>query len=144
MKHLLGLLIICLFTSVSYAQGNLQFSQVVNYTITTPLAAGNSTPNQTLTITVPAGKTLKIESSHISYQQGTSPTYYVGNSTNPSGHLVLNGGVIAAFNLEFPLHHGPIWLAAGTHTLVLQGYANSSSNYRWNAFVSGIEFDIVP
>lgn len=144
MKKLIIVTILSLAALWCQAQGNLQFSQVINYTITTPLAAGNSTPNQTLTITVPAGKTLKIESSHISYQQGTSPTYYVGNSSNPSGHLVLNGGVIAAFTLDIPLHHGPIWLAAGTHTFVLQGYANSSSNYRWNAFVSGIEFNIVP
>jgi hypothetical protein len=144
MKKLIAIIILSLAALWCHAQGNLQFNQVVNYTISTPLVAANTNPSQTLTITVPVGKTIKIESSHISYQIGSSPIYYVGNSTNPSGHLVLNGGVIAAFNLEFPLHHGPIWLGAGTHTLLLQGFANSGSSYRWNAFVSGIEFNIVP
>jgi hypothetical protein len=126
------------------AQGNLQFNQVVNYTFSTPFAAGTSRPSETVTITVAPGKVLKIESAHLSYQSSSSTTYQVGNSSNPYGHVVLNGGVIAAFDSGLPLHQGPIWLSAGTHTLIVQGFLNSSSQFRWNAFVTGIEFNVVP
>ncbi len=131
-------------TGVMFAQGNLQFNQVVNYTINTPFGSGLSRPNETLVVTVPAGKVVKIESAHLSCQSNSSIYYIIGNSSSPTGHLVLNGAIIACFDNAARVHEGPIWLTAGTHTFFLQGFFNSSSQYRWNAFVSGIEFDVVP
>lgn len=135
--------VLVLLASSASAQGNLQFNRVVNYTIVTPFAAGNSRPSETLVVTVPPGKVIKVESAHLSYQS-SGITYYINYTSNITGHLVLNNAVIACFDNLIPIHEGPIWLAEGTHTFFLQGYYNSSSSYKWNAFVTGIEFNVVP
>jgi hypothetical protein len=134
-----------LFAGVMFAQGNLQFNQVINQTITTPLGTGFSgSNNQTLVVTVPAGKVWKIESAHLSYQISTNTKYFVADATNENTQLVLNGGVIAVESDDFYKTPGPIWLAEGTHTFILQGFINSGSQYRWNAFITAIEFNIIP
>lgn len=100
--------------------------------------------DQSFTLDVPAGKTLKIESAGIN-----------GNSANLSKRmfLLLNGVIIAgglvpedSFNSTdnefayYPIHF-PIWLPAGAFTIKIPSNSNSSP---MTAFISGIEFNIVP
>ncbi len=145
MKNISLVILLVSVAFLSFGQGNLQFNQVINHTITTPLGQGYSgLNNQTLTVTVPAGKVWKIESAHLSYQGSSSTKYYIANASNESTQLVLNGAIIAVDDDAFYVTPGPIWLAAGSHTFILQGYINSSSQYSWNAFITAIEFNITP
>lgn len=139
------LLTFALFTSALYAQGNLQFNQVINLSMNTPQGVGNSGNNNlTLTVTVPTGKVWKIESANLSYQFVSNGKYYVADATNEITQLVLDGAIIAVESDNFYKTPGPVWLAAGSHTFILQGYINSSSQYKWNALITGIEFNILP
>lgn len=145
MKKLLILLGFVTIATIGFAQGNLQFNQVINVTINTPSGVGNSgNNNQTVTVTVPAGKVWKIESANLSYQSASGGKYYVADATNEITQLVLDGAIIAVESDDFYKTPGTMWLTPGTHTFILQGYINSSSQYRWNALVTGIEFNVLP
>lgn len=145
MKSILITVYLILFTVATFAQGNLQFNQVINQTITTAYGQGyGGLNNETVVVTIPAGKVWKIESAHLSYQSSTSTKYYTANTSSENSQLVLDGAVIAMDDDSYYVTPGPIWLAAGTHTFILQGYINTSSNYRWNALITAIEFNITP
>lgn len=145
MKRVSLFLSFALFSLAAFAQGNLQFNQVINFTITTPTGAGNGSGNvQSVTVTVPAGKVWKIESANVSYQYASSSKYYVADATSEITQLVLDGAIIVVESDDFYKTPGPIWLSEGTHTFILQGYLNTSALCKWNAFITGIEFNVTP
>lgn len=145
MKKIFYILGCILLATGAFAQGNLQFNQVINLNMTTPQGVGNSgTNNLTLTVTVPAGKVWKIESANVSYQYVLNGKYYVADATNETTQLVLDGSIIAVESDNFYKTPGPIWLTEGAHTFILQGYINSSAQYKWNALITGIEFNVIP
>ena len=127
MKKILTLLAI-LFSSTMYAQNNLQFNatKYIKFTI-----ASNEVTKDT-TITIPTDKVWKIESVSISYQMTSLNLDGVQIAANP-----LNGGVYT----PAPNTACPIWLPSGTYTVTLKNYVAAGQG---NAFISAIEFNLVP
>lgn len=131
-----------LFVFLSYtasAQGDLQFSQVINYNLFVQANGSVYYDTDEVTLTVPAGKVWKIESGHLSEQITNSNNQY----KVPGGYLLLDGSIIAGESSNNYDPKFPIWLSPGTYTITLQGGTNSS-NYAWFAFVSIIEFNVTP
>ncbi|MFT5859971.1 MAG: hypothetical protein ACI865_002078 [Flavobacteriaceae bacterium] len=129
MKNILLILAIA-FSSTSFAQGNLQFNQVINDEIigligTSTLVIGS--------VTVPAGKVWKIEAVSLI----TAPS---GNSLAPSG----TGYLVFFDNLCIingnTMRQVPIWLSAGIYSV----RARSSSSQNYSFSYSAIEFNVVP
>jgi len=124
----LFLLVSILFNFVLFAQGNLQFNQVL-------LLSTNQNSNVLLG-TVPAGKTWKIEG------YGTNLTSYYNcdfsfNGVNPAFRAGSTDSYSSAYTYVSSTQQ--FWLPAGTP---LHAFAcNGTTGYRW---VSIIEFNIIP
>jgi hypothetical protein len=124
----LFLLVSILFNFVLFAQGNLQFNQVL-------LLSTNQNSNVLLG-TVPAGKTWKIEG------YGTNLTSYYScdfsfNGANPAFRAGTTDSYSAAYSYVSSTQQ--FWLPAGTPLHALA--CNGGTGYRW---VSIIEFNIIP
>jgi hypothetical protein len=124
MKNLLLLIITCALSSSLFAQGNLQFNQVISGTGI--LATNGVSANQT----VPTGKVWKIESIS-GWNDGGSRLGLTVNTIS----VPVSGNVLF-----------PVWLKAGDvlrFTLLTNpgtGYANGPMNYIYSI----IEFNIIP
>ncbi len=144
MKNLLLILTCALSTSL-FAQGNLQFNQVItqNYSITEN--AYNSISNSNTSLTVPSGKVWKIES--VIFK-----TYSANNTYDPNCFLMING-----FNVLFEtgssygndsggaLNHQPIWLKAGNQIgFSMKNTCATNCLQSMDGFISIIEFNIIP
>ena len=124
----LFLLVSVLFNFVLFAQGNLQFNQV--------LLLSTSQNSSILLGTVPAGKTWKIEG------YGTNLTSY--NSCDFSFNGVepaFRAGTTNIYqnNYAYVSSTQQFWLPAGTPLHAIA--CNGAVGYRW---VSIIEFNIIP
>lgn len=118
-----------LLTNAS-AQGNLQFNQVINGELTALVAYSTTLMG---TITVPAGKVWKIESTSLLYDGGA--TFYTdGNPVFINNHLVWQKSSNNLSSSQLPL-----WLSAGTYNV----RANGSDNTLIFSY-SVIEFNVVP
>ena len=124
--------LLALVTS-SIAQGNLQFNQVVAADINAAALPYASTVIGT--ITVPAGKVWKVES--------TSYTYTQSGNTWPMGgtsYVVRIGSHIAyCQNSGHPQQYLPLWLPAGTYSVTALGF-DEDVTFSYSA----IEFNVVP
>ena len=133
MKNILLILAIA-FSSASFAQGNLQFNQVINYENSALTGTGDIAHG---TITVPAGKVWKIESCtfslFLSYQRiqiqnisqvyiGKNCLYHYYGANTPMGSFL------------------PLWLNEGTYPVTSHG----QSGYTATVAFSAIEFNVVP
>lgn len=146
MKHILLFLFFGLLVSVnsnkSFAQGNLQFNNVINYVIPSQSAIGSSSNNATFSgnLTVPANKVWKIESA--SYKSSGNPlwtltldNYVLFTYTQNSG-----GGLNNYWPTPFP-----IWLPAGTYNWKATYFVNGFFSAAFEgASINIIEFNIVP
>ncbi|MCF8329892.1 MAG: hypothetical protein K9I37_06105 [Crocinitomicaceae bacterium] len=103
----------------SFAQGNLQFNQVITYAF----ASSNTTP-----ITVPAGKVWKLENCMLNSVSNTY-TYMLYNGVYYNLRQQLTSSQVANF---------PFWLSAGTS--VTFGSAGGAAG----GILSIIEFNIIP
>ena len=124
MKNILLILAIT-FSSASFAQGNLQFNQVISINTSQSWGTGGSSAGwQADLYTVPADKVFKLTSTNI------------GGSAAAETYTVNGTGVVA--------DSGPIWLAAGD-IIGVQGSASCNfCTVSLNGHFSGIEFNIVP
>ena len=121
MKKLLFVFILLVFcTQKNFAQGNLQFNQVINYTLV------GVTP---LSFTVPSGKVWKIEA--VAVDVTNTPYVYLRNPANQIIATFYSSGSYAN-----PL---PYWLSSG---YTGNFFLNNSSTYRGS--ISIIEFNVVP
>jgi hypothetical protein len=113
--------IFCLlfFADRSYAQGNLQFNQVILFTVPA---------NTTVAFTVPAGKVWKIESIGVGGASSTSVVLRDG-SANMIAYLL---GTTNASQL-------PFWLPES-----FSGSFQSTGTNPYRDVVSIIEFNVVP
>ena len=130
MKNILLILAIA-YSSASFAQGNLQFNQVLNITGETPGG------NVFTAVTVPAGKVWKI----------TTATWMEADGDNIFGNYL--SLCIGEFKLSAITGNDavfPIWLKEGDHDVkycsVTQTSGGNGLPFRY-AF-SGIEFNITP
>lgn len=144
-----------LYSCFLSAQGSLQYNQTKFIKLSASgVFVGGINPQQfygvdSLTITVPIGKTLKIESANVgglTSGSGTTITSYPNRATyailsldNTMIAYASYGGSYTEPNLSFP-----IWLPAGNYKLQLNTAIGSASDLRINGFISAIEFNIVP
>ena len=135
MKNILLILAIA-FSSASFAQGNLQFNQVLNLTYTNNFTNfGNATVGS---ITVPVGKIWKIESgSSHTFVSGPNKPYPVGMSLFLGDFCVIS---VESGNYGSVVNY-PIWLSAGVYSVVMNAYQTSGN---LKCALSVIEFNIVP
>lgn len=114
------LLFVAGFSQQAFAQGNLQFNQVINYTLVGGTAQS---------FTVPAGKVWKIESVAMDYTN--TPNIYL---RTPANQIVASFFTSSSYNNPLPY-----WLSSG---YTGNFYLSNSSTYRGS--VSIIEFNVVP
>jgi len=147
MKKLLSILFI-FFTLQSFAQGNLQFNQVLTYSGT--INCGQASP----TWTVPAGKVWKIE--YRSVVAG-NPNKNLGyGMVGPSGPLFsLNNIKLSDFHYDYSNsgntlyltadQNHPMWLkAADQFQFSLDGSGNCDYYPKYNYAISILEYNIIP
>lgn len=124
----LFLLVSVLFNFVLFAQGNLQFNQV--------LLLSTSQNSSILLGTVPAGKTWKIEG------YGTNLTGYYSCDFSFNGvEPAFRAGTTSIYQNSYTYVSSTqqFWLPAGTPLHAIA--CNGGTGYRW---VSIIEFNIIP
>ena len=132
MKNILLILAIA-FSSASFAQGNLQFNQVVNEEFTGSYNGYFNSGN----ITVPAGKVWKIESASL-VMMDANPG--IGQPLSTSSLSLVVGKYICVYTNVPEFARFPIWLSEGTYAV--GGYASGPITYSAN--LSAIEFNVVP
>jgi len=115
MKNLLFILAI-IISSFSFAQGNLQFNQVLTF-------EGQFTGPASPWFKTPIGKVWKIENS------------FMTSSINANKDLVCNGITVSRNNSQ----SSPIWINDQDSIQLFMG-GNVSNTY----FISIIEFNVVP
>lgn len=131
MKNILLILAIA-FSSASFAQGNLQFNQVINGEMVAVVPVSSTVIGS---ITVPAGKVWKIEA--VSLISSTSPNEWEALGSNNYQVFIDNLNV---FHGNAQYKKTPIWLSAGTYSV--KARSGSSQNYSFS--YSAIEFNVVP
>jgi hypothetical protein len=147
MKKVLLLLVFAALMFHSFSQGNLQFNRVVNYNLTGNLTTASSGKVivQTITITVPTGKVLKIESATCRLSTSTSSLF-----SGDVPCILLNNNIISVYKAVgstgflASIGNFPIWLPEGTHTLQLVVDVGAGTNETAYGMVTGIEFNIIP
>ena len=128
MKHLFTYLLVAI-SATSFAQGNLQFNQVLNFNYSATI--GLYASSNVATVTVPTGKVWKITSASSERQNElTSSAIKVDNH-------VLYKDKTQAMSLNTPY-----WLQAGTHTITLSNLYGGTSTIHGS--ISAIEFNVVP
>ena len=121
------LFFLCFSLQKSFAQGNLQFNQVINYTFSLPTSNYGAGMQFSSTYTVPAGKVWKIET-------------MASNSESNTGYS-LNGYRVPFYgNNAYAAYKGALWLKEGTQFQLWSNNISGSSEF----IVSIIEFNIVP
>ena len=122
MKFLLIMIGFIMLSHTSTAQGNLQFNQVIVFTL------DNSTPQA---FTVPAGKVWKIQSAGSGYY---SSSVFMRDA---SGNIL---AMLYSSNVNYRVQF-PFWLSSG-YTGDFYRSGNTSSGPK--ATVSIIEFNVIP
>lgn len=129
------------------AQGNLQFNQVLNPSISAvnlPLGGWSS-----VTLTIPNGKVWKVENASYARYTGntTLPSYQWSNTSGVNFFLedyMIDNYVNNANGILFPKVF-PIWLSPGQYNLtIINSSLNNQTNTTWRGTLSVIEFNIVP
>lgn len=128
MKKILTIAIL-LFSMASYAQGNLQFNQVLTYTGNVA-GSSNGPASSPILYTVPSGKVCKIEAMGIC--GGASGIYLNINSIDYINQITIGCGSGSTI-------HETIWLKAGD----IIKYTNNNGISK-SYILSMIEYNIVP
>lgn len=141
--------LLVLFSLYSFAQGNLQFNQVVYQELSFSQSVGVTNPQTQITITVPTGKVWKIESAFAAGKTYQSSSSYGGAYGLYTENLTLaiNERIIYNSTQNTPQAIFPIWLPAGSYTLTLgrNGIINPPTfPTTYNGSISAIEFNIIP
>ena len=126
MKHLFTFLLVAV-SATSFAQGNLQFNQIVQ----SDFSGG---ANVTGTVVVPANKVWKVQ------HAGAKITQTLPSVPNGTSDFISIGN----FTVWVPPYRGsadlPLWLGPGSYNV--QGRFNISSPTTLS--ISAIEFNVVP
>lgn len=133
MKNIFLILAIA-FSSASFAQGNLQFNQVINYENTAFVPTAGSAVQGS--ITVPTGKVWKVETcSYVLVSGGNDFAY-----TTSSGSVHIGKNTVYDATSNQTTNYLPLWLGEGTYDISRY----SQSGYTVSIAFSAIEFNIVP
>ena len=125
MKHLLTFLLVSI-SATSFAQGNLQFNQVLNFDYVL-LSNGGANGQLAGTLSVPTNKVWKITSAS------------AADELNDGNRLIrVNNHVLYERRTNGNLSmNTPYWLSTGNHTVEIFGTAKIGS-------LSIIEFNVIP
>ena len=126
MKHLFTVLLVA-SSEVCFAQGNLQFNQVLNFDYELVTGAGASGQVAGV-LTVPAGKVWKITSASTS----ESGTVDFERTLQVNNHVLYERRQNAQISMNTPY-----WLSTGNHTVEMFGGARIAS-------LSVVEFNVIP
>lgn len=156
MKKLLLSTLLILSINYLFAQGNLQFNRVISTTVS--VTAGSSPElNGTLvgSITVPAGKVLKLESvsTYLNDNTGDIKWFYTQSSVGSQGCWIGGHLVWAPFwytdtgstNIDKSVETSrfPIWYSEGTHEIRVRYKTNFGAGEFYVVSYSAIEFNII-
>ena len=135
MKHLFTFLLVAV-SATSFAQGNLEFNEVKNVIFDAP--APSSQNFNIGSITVPAGKVWKIQSTSLLQNiiSDWQPMWGGG-----SYWVTIANQLVYAENSQSSRRANVFWLEEGTHDVSC--YTNTST-YIKRVAVSAIEFNLVP
>ena len=133
MRHLFTFLLVVL-GATSFAQGNLQFNQVLNFDYSVTL--GPNADALVGTLTVPAGKVWKITAA--SSQDVSNNEYSTAIAVN--NHLLYQYYYRA--NSAAVSNNTPYWLAPGNHVVEISNLYTGTITGRGS--LSVIEFNVVP
>ncbi|MEO1415057.1 MAG: hypothetical protein AAFW00_07245 [Bacteroidota bacterium] len=138
------------FSNNILGQGNLEFNQVRVFELEGIASNTNSTIHNKLDsiqISVPPGKVLKIEFANVSFLSQVTPNTAFEPTADGStrGFIFLNDVIISpARTNKTDMGNFPIWLSSGTYQLAISGLGSSSNPLRYKGLVSAIEFNVSP
>lgn len=129
MKNILLILAIAYSSAACFAQGNLQFNQVLNFDYSVQAPLGKSVLES---IMVPIGKVWKITAA------STSGRFIL----QVNSHIICNSSTKVTNYEEAPVMNTPFWLSSGIHEFKI--WNRNTIPGLCNAAISVIEFNIVP
>jgi hypothetical protein len=133
MKHIFTILLVAI-GATSFAQGNLQFNQVLNFDYSATLSSyGNATVG---TLTVPVGKVWKITAAS---SRDLGPSHF-STSIAVNNHLLYEFRYVA--NSAAVSNNTPYWIGTGAHVVKL--FNLYSSGISASGSLSIIEFNVIP
>ena len=117
-----------------FAQGNLQFNQVLNFNYSAS-GLGSYASSNVATVTIPTGKVWKITSASSEKQNDLT-----GSAIKVDNHVLYKDK--SSGSGQAMSQNTPHWLQGGTHTITLSNL--SSSTMTIHGSISIIEFNVVP
>ncbi|OFZ66502.1 MAG: hypothetical protein A3D92_05010 [Bacteroidetes bacterium RIFCSPHIGHO2_02_FULL_44_7] len=138
MKSIL-LILSFVVTGQLFAQGNLQFNQVILQDFNSTVAGWATVTSSTFT--VPAGKVWKIEHAEAWYYLGVRSTAGSGFSLYVNNTL-LRRSRSSSGNINQGGDHFPVWLPAGSYDIIIAN--ETSTSYNFTGSISAIEFNVIP
>ena len=140
MRRIFSLLVVVVALSgFSYAQGNLQFNQVIIENLSSTVSS--YTTVTATTITVPAGKVWKIEHADLWFNNSTRQSFS-GYYSLYIDNIILHHSRGSSGSSNQFAENFPVWLPAGTYTVFISNEDSSSHNY--SGTINAIEFNVVP
>lgn len=130
MKKVFALFLFILLSGFSFAQGNLQFNQVRYFPFTLTQVSTTVYDETILSVTVPTGKVLKIESMACGRYVASVNTY------GGQAGFEINQRTVSQSVL-------PLWLPAGTYSFGMMSQV-MTVGYYYTGYISAIEFNVVP
>ncbi|MDG1035838.1 MAG: hypothetical protein P8O87_03270 [Crocinitomicaceae bacterium] len=138
MKNIFLILAIT-FSSSSFAQGNLQFNQVILSEFTT--STQSSGEYITGSITVPAGKVWKVEHASV-YGYGSYVMSEYGGWSLSIGNILIYRSKDNLNTID-GCDNFPIWLPSGSYNIVI-GQERTGNWASVRSHINAIEFNVVP
>ena len=132
MKHLFTFLLVAISASC-FAQGNLQFNQVLSFNYSTSL--GQFASSNVDTLNVPEGKVWKITSAS-SVRVNGSP---MSCAIKVDNHVLSKNRGSGDISLQTPY-----WLKSGPHTITLSSLSSNVIFSTFHGSISIIEFNVLP
>lgn len=132
-----------LFSNTMIGQGNLQFNRTrfIEKNITPQATPGGFFISDSLDIIVPPNKTLKIESANAGTTFTQSGNIFVQTTLI---YISLNGSVLYWNSPSNTQTKFPIWLPEGTYKLRFTTVPGNIGGNLVSAFVTALEFNIIP
>ena len=147
MKKIILLISFLTIVLFSYAQGDLQFNQVIRVTNSGSYTLTGSNGNFVITtVTVPANKVWKVESGSIAAINSTTSRWYqaINESLYIDKQLLYStGSNVNKSDFNSP----PVWLASGTYQIIASISVIGGSTPETRQIIvalSGIEFNVIP
>jgi len=139
-----SILIFFLFISkFLFAQGNLQFNQVINLEVATTVTSTTGTTKDSVEFIIPANKVWKIESVTATSSTSNNLNVNVCARLFVDDMFLYNG--YPASGPIYSLVSFPFWLPSGTHKFKIQMSGQVCGiNTIQKGFLSVIEFNVVP